>query len=311
MRPTNHLPLRSVSILAAVSAWSAGGVFTSAETGGLETPPAVVRIENDEIQESSGLVRSRMRAGVFWTHNDSGDRPRVFAITRDGRTLAEFAVQGAQANDWEDIAIDDAGHLYLADVGNNENRRRDLAVYRIPEPDPAGASRAVTVDRVLRYRYADQTAFPEPGRTNFDAEAVFWHDGSIYILTKHRTDTQTTLYRLPDTPHEGERALSPIAQLDLGWSDRRKGNVTAADLSSDGRTLALLTYRFLLLYEVGGGGDELELRPLKRIELNPLVTRQAESVCWDGEGLLFGNEQRSLFRIADPRSDTFVRFPPE
>ena len=38
-------------------------------------------------------------------------------------------------HDWEDIAIDDAGHLFIGDIGNNDARRDELAVYQIDEPD--------------------------------------------------------------------------------------------------------------------------------------------------------------------------------
>jgi hypothetical protein len=53
----------------------------------LEGEWAVRRIEAEEIAESSGLVGSRQHAGVFWTHNDSGDASRIFAITAEGRLL--------------------------------------------------------------------------------------------------------------------------------------------------------------------------------------------------------------------------------
>ena len=33
-----------------------------------------------EVRESSGLAVSRAYPGVFWTHNDSGDRPRLYAL---------------------------------------------------------------------------------------------------------------------------------------------------------------------------------------------------------------------------------------
>src|SRR4051794_6987818 len=46
------------------------------------------RIDSREITESSGLAASRKHPGVFWTHNDSGNGPYIFAITRDGHLLA-------------------------------------------------------------------------------------------------------------------------------------------------------------------------------------------------------------------------------
>src|SRR5205809_1449533 len=72
-----------------------------------------------ELTESSGLIASRTFPGVFWTHNDQGQIPKLFAITRQGVTLGKFKVTGATISDWEDISIDAAGNLYIADIGNN------------------------------------------------------------------------------------------------------------------------------------------------------------------------------------------------
>jgi hypothetical protein len=276
----------------------------------LEGEWEVRRIEAEVIAESSGLVRSRQHAGVFWTHNDSGDVPRIFAITAEGRLLGEFAVEGARNRDWEDIAVDDAGNLYVGDFGNNGNARRDLVVYRIPEPDPSGAGRAVRADRVLAFHYADQDAFPARGRRNFDAESLFWMEGALYILTKHRSDTRTKLYRLPVEPFEGERSLAPLMHFELGGRTAAFfGNATGADLRDDGRVLALLSYGAIHLFE-RTGGEGGPFRPLRRIELARRRTRLVESIAWDGPALLFGNEQRYLFRIPDPLAPALERYPP-
>ena len=38
------------------------------------------RISDPRITESSGLAASKLHPGVYWTHNDSGDGPYVYAI---------------------------------------------------------------------------------------------------------------------------------------------------------------------------------------------------------------------------------------
>ena len=276
----------------------------------LEGDWEIHRIESPEISESSGLVKSRTQRGVFWTQNDSGDQPRLFAIDAQGRLLGKFAVEGALARDWEDIAIDDAGNLYIGDVGNNANQRRDLVVYRVPEPD-VGKDTNARVTGVLRYRYADQKAFPEENHSVFDAEGMFWRAGDLYIFTKHRSDARTKLYRLPTTDHEGERALEPLFQLETGGdASAFFGNTTGADVKPDGSMLALLTYTRIILYAADGHGKQIDLAELRRIELDTSRTRQAESIAWDGRALIFGNEQRTLFRIPDPLAEGVDRYPP-
>ena len=64
------------------------------------------------IEESSGLVQSRKYPGVYWTHNDSGDSARLYAVTKNGKIIhppGNIDYQGilvfeASNTDWEDIA---------------------------------------------------------------------------------------------------------------------------------------------------------------------------------------------------------------
>jgi hypothetical protein len=290
------------------STWIGTGLATALAGGLLLTPlPAhdhagvfeTQRLQSEAIAESSGLVASRTHEGVFWTHNDSGDEPRIFAINRRGEVLAEVAVLGAQHQDWEDIAIDDAGHLFLGDIGNNGNQRLDLTVYRVPEPDPHSDAQSVQVDRTLPFRYADQVVGRSP--PNFDAEALIWHAGALYLFTKHRADTQSRLYRLEDRAGLDDQVLQPLGTLELGapGMDPDLAQVTAADVSVDGRRIAVLTYGAIHLFGLTGA-TPWPLTPIRRIALDPEEAQQTESIAWDGAALWFGNEQQSLFRLPEP-----------
>ena len=98
----------------------------------------VGRLDHKLIPESSGLIASRKHPDVFWTHNDSGNAPELFAVTREGKLLATYMLN-VRNTDWESITADDEGHLYVGDTGNNEHRRDRVFVYRVDEPDPAAA----------------------------------------------------------------------------------------------------------------------------------------------------------------------------
>ena len=90
--------------------------------------------------ESRKAPASSPAAGtaVYWTHNDGGGPKKqvLYAIDREGNTRASFPVIGVTLHDWEDLAIDGAGHLYIGDIGNNDSKRDALAVYEIEEPNP-------------------------------------------------------------------------------------------------------------------------------------------------------------------------------
>ena len=95
-------------------------------------------VKADAIRERSGLVASRRHPGVFWTLSDGGNPAALYAITREGDLIREYPV-AAKNVDWEDLAIDDDGRLYIADVGNNQRDRKEVQVLRVDEPDPRAA----------------------------------------------------------------------------------------------------------------------------------------------------------------------------
>lgn len=247
----------------------------------------IARIAIADLKESSGVVASRRFPGVFWTHNDSGDAARIFAFRRDGRAVVPprtrayhgVAVRGAVNRDWEDIATDDAGHLYLGDIGNNGNARRELAVYVVLEPDPETSLSTAPATRVP-FVYPDQTEFP-PQRPDFDAEALFWADGTLWLLTKHRSDTRTTLYRFDALRTDAPNVLRHVADFATDFP------VSAADASRDGRRLAVLTDNSIWVFERGGAGESwfAGRQWHRRIEAG-----NAEGIAWDGEDLVLTNE---------------------
>lgn len=276
----------------------------------------VRRVDSRELRELSGLVKSRVHPGVFWAHNDSGDVPRIFALNAEGRVLGEFAVRGAEHVDWEDIAVDDSGGLYLGDFGNNLNRRTDLRIYRVPEPDPASEIDWVETDSTLRFRYSDQVRRFDLTEFNYDAEALFEFEGALFIATKHRSDRDTQFYRLPLRPESGESSLAPIATISLGSRPvigvDLYGEVTGAD--ARGARLALLTYRAIYLVRITqeGPADPPRFDVIETIELDPRRTGQVEAIAWNGEDeLLVGNESGSLFRIPVPRDPDSDAAEPE
>src|SRR4029434_7312062 len=91
---------------------------------GQEIAPGVrllTRMSDPLIKESSGVVASHRYADVFWTHNDGGGPKKqvLYAIDGKGNTRASFSVIDVTLHDWEDIAIDNAGHLFIGAIVNN------------------------------------------------------------------------------------------------------------------------------------------------------------------------------------------------
>ena len=187
----------------------------------------VARMSDPRIVESSGVIASRKYADVFWTHNDGGGPKKqvLYAIDREGNTRASFPVIGVTLHDWEDLAIDDAGHLYIGDIGNNDSKRHTLAVYEIDEPNPQAASGSVSPKRAWKVKF--------PGAP-FDCESLFvWKDQG-YVVSKVFDKARAQIFRFP--LKETNRPLT----LELVATTKIESPVTGADISSDGTLLGLV-----------------------------------------------------------------------
>ena len=184
-----------------------------------------------ELEEVSGLYFQQ--PDKFWWHNDSGAQPKLYQTDRKGKLTQTIFLEEIQNKDWEDITHDDEGNIYIGDFGNNRNARRDLKIY-IYHPEKK------TCDSIS-FIYPDQQAFPPPKpERNFDMEAFFWHKGQLHLFSKNRLgagDYFTKYYTLDAKPGKQEAVLKDKIFL----KDRV---VTAAAISSDGKTVALLSYLY-------------------------------------------------------------------
>ncbi|MEM8736883.1 MAG: hypothetical protein AAGG38_00155 [Planctomycetota bacterium] len=152
------LALASTALVSCVHAEDAATTDGASDPGTgaeLEAPPAVEevaygamevggRITHPEITESSGLAASRRTPGGWWTHNDSGDTPRLFLLDERGELLQEYRVDVPRAIDWEDMCsfeLDGRAYLLVGDIGDNARKRSQVTLWLIPEPayDPASS----------------------------------------------------------------------------------------------------------------------------------------------------------------------------
>lgn len=194
--------------------------------------------------EGSGVVASRRYPGVFWAHRDSsltGGREEIFAFRVENGQLGELSpgvkfrsyhVPHLRNIDWEDIAADDDGRLWLGDMGNNGYNRHDLALHALAEPNPMQDGE-VKVLGSYPFSYPD---LPPTGRS-FNAESLVVVDGSPYILTKTE---KPAFYRLPSTTTHEPQVLERVSDLTTPPGGLG-GLPTGADLSDDGSRLAVTT----------------------------------------------------------------------
>lgn len=255
------------------------------------------KLDKNEVPECSTLWASAVHPGVFWTLSDSGNKPLIVPLRSDGSPAVgpqgpwgAVTLKDVKNVDWEAISGDGQGNLIVADVGNNLSRRKELQLYVFKEPSPG--VREVSGIRRYVFSWPDQATYPDPDIAH-DCEALFVVRGRIYLLTKHRRDTLTDLWRV-DLPALGEQAaLTKVSRFDA------KGMVTDASVSPDGKHLAILTYRMAWVFDLPATGEDFFHAPAKAAPLSPpLLSWQIEGCGWlDAQTLLLGSEQGDLFRL--------------
>ncbi|HUG39223.1 MAG TPA: hypothetical protein VMM12_02000 [Longimicrobiales bacterium] len=228
-----------------------------------------------QVHESSGLARGIRDPGLFWTHNDSGGDPVLFALGGDGRLAGAVRVEGARLEDWEDIEAAPCRSgggpcLFIADTGDNDAQRDYVTIYEVREP---AAGQAAVAARPIRLRY--------PGGAR-DAEGLFVVDGALHIVTKGR-EGPIRVYRVPaGAGGDGVATLEPVAEV-APRPQSTADYLTAATATPDGRWVAMRTYRTLLVMPAAPlvAGEPAEAH---RFDLQPLGEAQGEGLAMDDEG---------------------------
>ena len=201
------------------------------------------------INESSGLVS--YNDSILITHNDSGDKPLLYFINLKGELVHSLEVQNATNIDWEEITQDKKGNLFIADIGNNDNKRKNLKIYRI---EYANFLKMKSVKaELISFHYADQNQFPpDESQLNYDAESLVFYNDSLWIFTKNRTvpfSGISYVYSLPSKP--GNYEIRKRAELFIGNKGFAKDAVSAAAIFND--HVYLNTYNRMLVYKINNG----------------------------------------------------------
>jgi hypothetical protein len=264
--------------VAGVIASSLGSLaLVVAPASAAESPPASVcsrfgvaqdqgaTLDDPVLDEVSGVAASRTQPPLLWVHDDSGGAPAVYAIRPDGTLVATYTIDGATNTDWEDLAVGrgpkhGVSYLYVGDIGQNNARRDHVTVYRVAEPEaPLSPTGTLTGAAVISLRYPDHPV---------DAESMFVDPraGDLYVIDKELLTREGRVFRAPARRlvDGADVTMREVASFTLEPDDpvvpsrvaRFPGTwITGADISPDGSTILVRTYRRVLAFSRGPHGS--------------------------------------------------------
>jgi hypothetical protein len=293
--------MRGPRVLAVVSLTLASLSFSCAsfgKSGGFLPAQAAGVVQSDLITEASGIVAGRRSPGVLWVHNDSGDAPRIYALDEKANLLGICNIKGAQARDWEDIALGpgpdpNRPYLYIGDIGDNNAKYPEVVVYRVPEPKvdagkPFGQMTIGPAD-ALRFIYPD-------GPRDAETLLVDPLTRDLYIISKR--DLIPKVYRAAYPQSTTQRTtLERVAVLPFGSFP------TGGDVSPDGLRVLVRGYFHVALWHRPAGQPLWQAFSSQPTALPVANEPQGEGICFDRQG-------RGYYTISEGRHPTLYYFAP-
>lgn len=242
-----------------------------------------------KLNEISGL--EVLNDSCLLAINDSGNKPVLFVLNLKGKIIHEVKISNATNVDWEDLTIDDKGNIYIADIGNNLNLRKNLCIYKV-KADSLLFKTELKAEKIS-FEYEDQNAFPpDSTNLNFDAEAIACFENELYIFSKCRSipySGKSNVYKL--SCEAGNQKAHKIHSLQLKNRKMRLDGVTAAEF--DGGICYVLTYSGIEVFSFYAGKFVKE----KRIKFK--ILSQKEALCKKGNYLYLADEK--VKSVLDPK----------
>jgi hypothetical protein len=253
---------------------------------------SVGTIDNADIDEASGLVASRNFKGLFWTHNDSGDKNRIFLINNKGQWQGTFYINGAQNRDWEDIAMNTiAGqnYIYIGDIGDNDaSYNNEYTIYKVKEPNtlPNKSDQNIDAAETIKFRYPD---------ASHDAETLMvdQQTSDIYVVTKRENNVRIFILPYPQST-TSTSTLTYVADLPFGAPiNGIPTGATAGDISIDNSEIVIKNYFQIFYWKLKKTENIRQALARNHDKLLPYSPEP------QGEGIAFATDNTGYYTIGE------------
>lgn len=247
------------------------------------------------LKEISGI--EFINDSTLVAHNDGGNSPTLYLLNLKGKIIDSITIVNVKNTDWEDITKDNRGNLYIADIGNNQNKRKKLKILKVSISEILYKDSVEA--EVFVFQYPDQTIFPPPNNElYYDAESILHYDNFLWIFTKCRSipfDGKSIIYRI-STSLLKQDELEMVGEIIPGTKNWRIDSFTSG--TSYKNNFYLMTYNRILII------NSTQINKIEKlIKFNRYVQREAITVspsgliCVANEGhWLLGKQKITMYR---------------
>lgn len=246
------------------------------------------QLGSPEAREVSGMAATVAGDAGFWLINDSGGGSLLFLAGPDGRDRGKVRVAKAGNRDWEDLAgfmWKGKPYLLIADVGDNDAKRKACTLYVVREPElPAAGG---VVDGVVEPEWKITFRYPD-GARDCEAVAVDAAAGKVLLVSKRTRPPE--VYELPLVPEAGREVVArnvgttAVKQPPGGFPHPFGSQPTGLALSPDGRMAAVLSYVSVFLFPRNAGESWAEAMARNPVVLPRHGLPQAEALAFSRDG---------------------------
>lgn len=234
------------------------------------------------MDEASGIAAGYLNPKTVYTHNDFTGRPEVYAISTTSGTLqGVFKLGNAGFDDYEDIAVGpgpagspDRGYIYAGDIGDNDDKRKSIVIYRAEEPDLSKGSYTLPDTKLV-------LEYPKGKGINAECLMVDPIDNTLYIITKDKG----VIYRPQGSWGPGNAEMTLV---EVGDVTTTSSSITGCDISRNGREILIKTYGSVYYFCRGEGETVADV-------LSRNGARQPYIEEPQGEGVCFANDRDGGF----------------
>ena len=251
------------------------------------------KIENNIIEEASGLVESVENSNSLWTHNDGGDGPFLYLISSfDAKILKKISLVGIKNEDWEDLAIgpsilgDTSTYIYLGDIGDNKKNKTIKKIHFFREPKIKNFdNELIEINDIKTISF-----YSEKKIENFETLMIDPNSKELFLIAKNKKKKQN-IYKIDTENIEIDEIQKAKKYLTLNLKNL-KGEVTGGEISRNGQKCLIKTYKNVFLWERKKDEKWKNIWSQAPKILKYIPESQGEAICWS-------NDENAYFTLSE------------